>query len=1471
MMKYLQRLTLIAIMLLVPSMPMLVVPSLVNAQTISYITPDAAAAGMTVVVDVIGPNTVGNFGIDGGYPVGDKVALQTPADSQFVKLGPAVVSWDGKLVQVMLLIESNTPNRTIPLVVKNGASQTVFNFKVVTPINIPPQTGGGILGGNIGTRSTRGTMVVDSLILRNGTYTVSTNDPDVNTPGNQAYLPLRILSKGPIKLEIATIEARGKNGSDGSHGGPGGAGGGGGALRSGGDGFSGGGGVGPAPRKGGTGTGSTSGSKSFHGGYTLNGVEGGIGTEYNNANEGNDEGGGGGTGHPFGTSGWRGIYGSNSQAGGYGGGTGGGQGQGFPGFVTYAGGGGGFATNGAQGGGTGNNGGRIVGNDMLVPLAGGSAGASGNVWYSSGNPAGNGGGGGGAVEVTSFKGIEILGSAIDARGGDGSNGSAYPQNGSGGGGGAGGAINVISRDSITIMTPQTSPVLNINGGSGGTGYNTGGSGGLGRIRLDGRVSSYTGFANTAQYFESTKDYVGPVIATVDTVGGNVKITGYGGGWKTDVNYAIRIHYRFPSTGWRTADVPTTAAVGSHTATWTATIPRTTDIFDTTLYIVAMQRNIVVTSSTYTMEPDWVMSHASGMIAELPGIPLIVVREDTIDFGKLRVGICKDSAITINSVGSAQLEVGRAILEGDVAQFVLRTIDSLHLPPGQSGNIGVAFCPQDTGCFESLVRINSNDGERLVRLIGCGIRPEIFTLSEIDFGPVRYGTCKDTTFTVTNPGSDTLTITQQIFTNANFSAVAPPLPVKIAPNDSVQFTLRFCATSSGPESGFDTIKSNARIANWPIRLLGRTIRGSILVTDLLDYGEVLVGACKDSFITITNVGDDTAFVNSAPVLGAFFTVLPGQLPIVLAPGVTDSLYIRFCPIEEIVYQESDSIRPELPTEGKAFTVRGKGVKGLLTVPNAIDHACVVLGETILDALVIENAGSARVDAITTSATPAELTVLRALATQLDAGRKDTIIVQFVPTTTGEFRGNIRVTAAGQPELQIPYTAHVTVAPRLEYTRRLIDFDTVLEGTTKTECVTVMNPSCKPVTITQASLALSEVAFELLASSFPITLSDSATFQFCITANSNTSGIYVDTLVLATDLGRLADVVLDARVETIRLKLEPDMLDFGTVLQNQPPPSQQARLINISSQPARIQTPTIQGPDAGQFSYAGGVAILPPGDTAFYDVSYLATLAGDHTGYFVAYTGEKLDSVLLIGKTEPVIVPPDTVDVIVKADTVFAKPGDVIFYPIRIVSDITGGGATTGTFRVQFDPMRVDMRGTHVVNALFTSATTVRHSLGDWTVNVENPDTARGSGPMIYLHMEILAGSINEVPVRLSEVAFPNSLVRVTEVNDGLISIQECDTTMNISMGAIGTVSAIRPNPARDHVEIPVRLHRDATVNVTVYNTLGQIVKMSTAQDLKQGEHTIQLDLQGLPQSTYIYQVQCRDREAIESHRGNLNIE
>jgi hypothetical protein len=1447
----------------------------VSAQTISYVTPDAAAPGMTVVLDFVGPNSAGNFGSDGFYAIDEKVTLTSAADSIYVKLGPSIVSWEGKFLQTMLLIEPSATPRTISLtVIKSASERSNVSFSLVNPTAIAPQTGGGTLGFNIGTRSRRGTMVVDSLVLSNGTYGVATIDPDLSTNGNQGYLPFRLLSKGPIRLNKATINARGKHGSEGSHGGPGGGGGGGGALRSGGDGFTGGGGVGPSPRKGGDGTGSTSGAKNHFGGLSLNGVAGGLGTEYGNSGEGNDEGGGGGTGHPFGTSGQSGVYGANSRDGGRGAGSGGGQGAGFPTFVTYGGGGAGHYNAGNSGEGQGANAGQVIGNRMIVPLAGGSGGGSGNIWFSSG-PTGHGGGGGGAVELTSFKGVEIITSAIDASGGNGSNGTSSItdlQHGSGGGAGSGGAIHLAARDSIHIRSTSSSAILNVNGGSRGTGYNDGGDGGKGRIRLDGRISDLTGFAGTSQFFDASKDYIGPAIANVTTTDTTVSVRGYARGWGSDLNHTVRLFYRFSTTGWQSVEVQTADVAGSYTGSWLVpSIRRPADIFDTTIYLVALQQHIQGASDQWTREPNWVMSHASGMIGDLPGVPRIEVVEDTIDFGRLRVGRCKDSSATVQSTGSAQLNVGVASISGDVTHFLIGTTDSLHIPQLQQDEIALSFCPKDTGCFEALVRITSNGGERLVRVMGCGIRGEIATLSEIDFGRVRAGTCKDTTIIVSNTGTDTLTITRQVFTNADFSSVSPALPISIAPGEQASITLRYCANSAGVSTGTDTLISDAGDPDRPISLSGQTVRGVIQFESMLDFGEVLVGSCKDSFVTITNIGDDTVFVNTPPVFSAEFTVDPAQLPIALAAGESRQLFIRFCPADEVNYASTDSVRPERPVAARAIEVRGKGVKGLLSVPNAVDHTCVIVGETIMDTLIVENIGSGTATNINTSVDPTPLTIVRSPANALAPAAKDTLIVSFTPTAVGDYRGTIRISSNGLPELQIPYTAHVTLPPMLQYSTTMLDFDTVDVGATETLCVRVTNPSCRPITITSWRLKDGDVAFELQNAALPVTLADSATFEFCVVANSGTSGIYLDSLVLTTSIGELVDVSVSANVERIRLRLEPDALDFGVNDLNVVPPTQQATITNIGTTPTTLTAPVIAGPDAALFTFSGGTAVIGPSEISTYDITYLASSVGDHSAYFIANTGLEFDTVFLTGRTVPVIIPQDTVNVTIFGDTVFAMPGDIIRVGVRTVDTLSGYGVTTGSFRVQFHPMRLDLRRTVTDNALFDGSSLIKHSLGDWTVTLEKPDTVVGLGPLTFLEFEVLLGNNNEVPIRLSEVELGQSYSRIASVNDGMVSIMECDTTSNISISSFSQMNAIRPNPARGLVHVPLSLSKDARVEIRIFNTLGVLVKIGEALRLEAGEHLVPIDLNGMAPTLYLLDVRVKAEDGEERHRTSLTIE
>ena len=140
----------------------------------------------------------------------------------------------------------------------------------------------------------------------------------------------------------------------------------------------------------------------------------------------------------------------------------------------------------------GGTGGPTYGNIQLSPLIGGSGGGGG---YAGVALNGSGGGGGGGAIVIASSGTVTINGVIRANGGDsGSTSGAGTANyGGTGGGGSGGAIRIIA---TTIAGNGT---ISATGGAAGTVTNgtqgRGGSGGLGRIRLEAEVLTRTAATN----------------------------------------------------------------------------------------------------------------------------------------------------------------------------------------------------------------------------------------------------------------------------------------------------------------------------------------------------------------------------------------------------------------------------------------------------------------------------------------------------------------------------------------------------------------------------------------------------------------------------------------------------------------------------------------------------------------------------------------------------------------------------------------------------------------------------------------------------------------------------------------------------------------------------------------------------------------------------------------------------------------
>ena len=477
-----------------------------TAEAADFLQVDAAAPGMAVQVNSL-RDTGGFTGAEvvttscSDIVVGPTVALDRGADPT----GPIT---GAVLSTVFFVDESASPaSCTVYL---DGSALSAFNagidnlFSIMEPLSAPTDGGSmdmdgaadGVITLSSSLRTDGGTLLLESLDIPAGeTLLFDTSDPDTTTDGNEAFLPVFLLSQGAVTID-GTLDVSGEAGdyanpglaSDGGDGGPGGGGGGVGGNCLGapfqaGDGFTGGGGnaADSCTLYGGGGVGATEGADFEHGGE-------GIFTTIDNGGVGYAGGTGGGTGSPWGTGGGGGEAYVVAGTGGLGGGGGAGHSE----ASGWGSGGGGFGSDGENGIGTLGGGasgyqvggaGYTNGDDTLVPLGGGSGGGGGESGDGSADGAGGGGGGGALLLYAPSISFGASG-AINAAGGMG--GDTYgnnPGSSTGGGGGSGGGVHLAAA-SITGISASS---VDVSGGAAGmtqNGYYSG-NGGEGRLRLDG--------------------------------------------------------------------------------------------------------------------------------------------------------------------------------------------------------------------------------------------------------------------------------------------------------------------------------------------------------------------------------------------------------------------------------------------------------------------------------------------------------------------------------------------------------------------------------------------------------------------------------------------------------------------------------------------------------------------------------------------------------------------------------------------------------------------------------------------------------------------------------------------------------------------------------------------------------------------------------------------------------------------------
>ncbi len=1059
---------------------------------VSYVIPDIGAPDMNIYVEIIGPyNSEQNFGTDGFYlnNPGDNVRVrcQNSADESKIAIGPVVVSWNGKMISTQVFVNPavnpNSPDWTllnnqfkIPLVVElNGTVSNTVTFYIVKPWSLGANGDVSALSdrtfgaGNLGKRSPRGAMIVDSLIMANdNTYHVSIADQDPVSTGNQGYMPFILISKGKLTGGTNTkILAKGAA-SDPNRfdAGPGGGGGGGtwcdlsGSSTRGGNGFTGGGPGGvngsglfsnsrqnPGEGSGSPSTAADGDGKIVEGGAALNGTPGGNSTiAYEAA--------GGGTGHPFGMSGSGCIDGNGCDpAGGYGAGSGRQQDQ--------NGGAGGYATEGDNS--SNNNDGKVVGNKMVVPLAGGSGGASGNPQDSNpidGSCSGSGGAGGGAVMVSA---MYITNLAVESNGIGGGGGSG---NGDGGGG-SGGFAGIQAKLALNSVS-----LIALGGNRGG---------GQGRLRFDYQtIGSYTTNPSSP-----VSMYTGIATDTTKWINKTFNLSGGHASGQT-----VRLFIKPESGLWQELPEPSYSG-----AAWSETITLPTT--DTLFYIAAMQS--VTNPKTdiliykYELEPAYVMSQAAGNILHRLPKPIIAENDTTI---KIKVKSCSgenvlDTAWVLNK-GNAPLLLtydDNSFTGGDrgfrLVAPILTTVtpkDSIPVlvrfsyQPGQTGTI------RDT----LLIQHNDTESDRIpwkIFLEAEIIKIDIEALTgngtdTLDFGEICINSTDTMNYKAVNLSMDKVTFTApDVITNKDKFTSWLTSGAEADPNDTVYYKVAFTAQ----EGTFGTMVY-VRISDCPditdsIYVTGTGVKAELTISglpsDTIDLGDICSGDTKGFEFTVNNKSIVPVNINVGAETGQAVVSLAFAGTNPLESNDRGTVKVTATPVKEGPFLYKGYIyTTDCGGYRDTIFVKGKGVAGKLSfTPREVDFGEVKVGNSATQAVTLKNIGTGVVYIQQLNEPGLPFTVTGAVPQPpvfLNPGDSIQLTISYVPNNDQEHRDTLYAnglvtSGACAADTLLPLRGQ-GIKSLVELDTNLLDFGLIKNCHTKKDSVHIRNVGTASIDIT-----------------------------------------------------------------------------------------------------------------------------------------------------------------------------------------------------------------------------------------------------------------------------------------------------------------------------------------------------------------------------------------------------------------------
>jgi hypothetical protein len=425
------------------------------------------------------------------------------------------------------------------------------------------------------------------------------------------------------------------------------------------------------------------------------------------------------------------------------------------------------------------------------------------------------------------------------------------------------------------------------------------------------------------------------------------------------------------------------------------------------------------------------------------------------FGTVTVGSQDTKQLTIDNVGSSSLTVSSVSLPSG---YSTSTSLPITVPPNQTATLSVSLSTSTAGTYSGQMLVQSSDTSHnpfTVNLSGTvqsssspsiSLKDGSTTLSNggsDSFGTVSQGSSDTRTYTVTNQGGNTLSVSA-ISLPSGYS-LQTSLPLNIGPGNSSTFVVSMSTTAVGTFSGTMSVTSNSAQNNpFNVSLSGTVTAPAAPVMSLADgsttisnggsdsFGSVSQGSSDNKTLTVKNTGNASLSVSAISLPSGYS--LQTALPLNVAANSSTTFVVSMSTATLGTFSGTMSIT-DTDTNNNPYTVSLSGTVTAPAVPvmsladgaTAISNGgsdsfgSVTQGTSDTRTYTVNNTGNA---SLTVSGVqpPTGYSLQTAMPLTIAAGTSQTFIVSLNTSTPGTYTGSMVITDSDSAN--DPYTVSLS---------------------------------------------------------------------------------------------------------------------------------------------------------------------------------------------------------------------------------------------------------------------------------------------------------------------------------------------------------------------------------------------------------------------------------------------------------------